>query len=291
MYLTFWSLWRWNANGFNNFTTDFTVSPSLATCKNILLYLGRSVDPRVAVLVDDVQIFSKTSSYPTPHPTFSPISSQVIQPTVAPTVQKTLAPTTSAISCPPIVDGRMMILSNVAMIKFSSVGMLCTLVKITVDVDSGNVTAIVPLARSYDGFMWELAAGDYAASLVSSNILQCYDHGCQFNLPGTASNEWFQLRSYQYSLPETDQLARMLERTSFGITQSDLKAISSIPYNESNYTVDALSYKMALWIQRQIIANATSHREFWRQRANPRVRCIDIHHYLFHSSFCANSLE
>jgi len=86
------------------------------------------------------------------------------------------------------------------------------------------------------------------------------------------TNEWFQLRSYQNSLPDIDQYARMLERTSFGITQSDLMAISSLSTaNAGNLTTDALSHKMGQWLKIQMAINATSHREFWRLRANARV--------------------
>jgi hypothetical protein len=177
------------------------------------------------------------------------------------------------LSCPLIGNAPMTLLSNTVMVKFADAAMLCTLVKVTTDANSGNVTAIVPLARSYDGFMWELAAGDYAASFSTANIFQCYDRGCQFYLPSsTSSSESFQLRSYQYNLSETDQIARMLERTSFGITRSDLTAVSSLSSTGmGNATTDVLSYKMAQWVRIQMMSNVTSHREFWRQRANPRI--------------------
>jgi hypothetical protein len=288
LYLTFWSLWQWNANSFNNFTTDITVSPTLATCKTIQLFLGRSVDSKIAVLVDDVQIAAKVAFKPTPSPSSAPVSQQTL-PTITPSVQKTLAPTTSAISCPLVTDGPMTLSSSTAMINFAGYGVLCTLAKATIDSISGNIIEIVPLARSYDGYMWELAAGDYAASFASTKIFSCYNNGCQFWLPQLASNEWFQLRTYEYTLSERDQLARMLERTSFGITQSDLESISSLPSvgvsnvslltisslplsgEDSISNIDTLSLKMAQWIQMQITTNVTSHREFWRQRANPRV--------------------
>ena len=286
MYLIFWSLWQWNANDFNNFTTDITVSPSLATCKNIRLYLGRTVDRKLAVLVDDVQIKAKSTHNPTPSPTFSPVSSQASLPTSSPTVENTLKPTISAISCPSIGE-TMTLLSDTVMIQFANIGVLCTLVKVTTDTKSGNITVIIPLARSYDGLMWELAAGEYAASFASADLFECYSQGCQFTLPTKNSNELFQLRPYQYNLSASDQFARMLERTSFGITQSDLKAISSLSgIGKSNVSIDALSYSMAQWVQMQMIANVTSHREFWRVRANPRVReSLLSHSYLLYRFF------
>jgi len=273
MFLTFWSLWQWNANTYNNFTKDITVSPSLATCKTFQLYLGRSVDPKVAVLVDDIQINAKTTPNPTPFPTFSPISSQASLPTISPSGRITLAPTKTAIACPLIGDGPMALSSNTVMIQFASAGVLCSMVKVTTDTTSGNITAIIPLARSYDGFVWELAAGDYAATFASADLFRCYSRGCQFSVPAKNANELFQLRSYQYNLSETDQLARMLERTSFGIMQSELTAISSLPgIFMGNVSMDAISYKMGQWVQKQMMVNVTSHREFWRQRANPRLQ-------------------
>lgn len=248
-----------------------TLSPPFSTCKNIQLYLGRGVDSRVAVLIDDIQITAKSTSLPTPSPSLSPFSAQVLQPTKSPTIRKTLAPTTTAINCPPIANSVLSLSSQTVMVQFASTGMLCTLVKVTANANSSDIIAIVPLARSYDGFMWELAPGDYSTSFVSANIFQCYDKGCQFTLPVKRDNEWFQLRSYQYSLPEIDQYARMLERTSFGVSQSDLKAISSMPSPVANISSDTIFFKMAQWLHTQISINATSHREFWRARANPRL--------------------
>jgi len=271
-YLTFWSIWQWNANTFNNFTADITVSPSLATCKIIQVFWGRSINPGVAVLIDDVQIVAKSTLNPTPFPTLSPASSQLLKTTGTPSVRKSLAPTSSMLTCPIVGNAPMTLVSKTVMLKFSDAERLCTLVKVTVDTGSGNVTAIIPLAHSYDGYSWDLASGDYAASFSSLNIFQCYDRGCQFNLPSTSSNEFFQLRSYQYILPEMDQFARLLERTSFGITQSDLNAISSLSSNGTgNLTTNALSYKIALWVQTQMMLRISSHREFWRQGSNPRL--------------------
>ena len=236
------------------------------------MYLGRSVDPKLAILVDDVQIRAKSTSMPTPSPTFAPVS-QASVPTNSPTVTKTLKPTISAISCPLLGGGLMTLSASTVMIKFADAGMLCTLVKVTTDANSGNITAIVPLARSYDGFMWELAGGEYASSFASADLFHCYARGCQFTLPAKKSNEGFQIRSYQYSLSETDQLARMLERTSFGITLSDLNKVSSLAGSGTgNMSIGSLSNKIGQWVQTQMMANATSHREFWRVRANPRVR-------------------
>jgi hypothetical protein len=276
-YLTFWSIWQWNANTFNNFTADITVSPSLATCKIIQVFWGRSINPGVAVLIDDVQIVAKSTLNPTPFPTLSPASSQLLKTTGTPSVRKSLAPTSSMLTCPIVGNAPMTLVSKTVMLKFSDAERLCTLVKVTVDTGSGNVTAIIPLAHSYDGYSWDLASGDYAASFSSLNIFQCYDRGCQFNLPSTSSNEFFQLRSYQYILPEMDQFARLLERTSFGITQSDLNAISSLSSNGTgNLTTNALSYKIALWVQTQMMLRISSHREFWRQGSNPRVSRMEI---------------
>jgi len=272
MYLPFWSLWYWNAIDFNNFTADITVTPSMATCKNMRIHLARGLDSGLAVVVDDVHITSKTTASPTPLPTSSPAFISSTVPTISPT-KRTPGPTKLPISCPMIGDVPIELSIDTVMIKFADIGVLCTLVKVTTDVVSGNITVVIPLARSYDGLMWEMAAGDYSATFASTNIFECYDHGCQFRLPEKKSSEGFQLRSYQYSIPGTDQLARMLERTSFGVTQSDLAAISSLTFLDSgNGYVDELSNKMAQWVQMQMMVNHTSHREFWRERANPRVQ-------------------
>jgi hypothetical protein len=245
------------------------------------LYLGYNIDPKIAVLVDNVQITAMSTMIPSSPPTSSPVSHQPLS-TVAPTVISSLTPTLTAISCPNVADISTTLSSNIVMITFADAGVLCILVKVTVDINSGNVTNIIPLARSYDNFMWELTAGEYAASYASDGIFQCYDHGCQFWLPQKMSNEMFQLRSYQYSLPEVDQYARMLERTSFGVTQSNLREVSSLSY-DSEDNIDQISYKMAQWIKMQMTMSMTSHREYWRQRANPRV-CSTIS-YIFDFTF------
>ena len=63
------------------------------------------------------------------------------------------------------------------------------------------------------------------------------------------------------TVSDTDKTARLLETATFGTTLADINSFGGAFTMETAKT----------WIQNQINAPMTSHREFFRQRANPRL--------------------
>ena len=128
-------------------------------------------------------------------------------------------------------------------------------------------TLILPIARSYHNRSWEKAAGQYAASIFDGNDILCYPAGCQIKLPDIEIGAQYLLTTSSHSLPEHDEYARFLETATFGTTEQQLQE-----FQESSNAVQA---GIANWISQQMnttITPATSHREFWRQGLNARVR-------------------
>ena len=219
------------------------------------------------LLIDDIQISQRTTSPPTPYPTFSPTKGKKSGPSDQPTV-RTAAPTTSNIlTCPSIGSPPLTIVdSGTFMLQYATAGtMLCTLTK-SITSKSGEVT-LIPIARSYDNYPWEQAPGEYAAELFRDKKIMCYEGGCQVQLPplenGAAT---YQLLSFSHSLSKTDEFARFLETSTFGTTEEQLSIFES--------SLNSVELDITTWISDQMnssIVPATSHREFWRKGLNARV--------------------
>ena len=227
-----------------------------------MLELGRYVHNDRILLVDNIQISQRTTSPPTPMPTFSSTESKVSGPTNKPT-RGTYAPSTANIvSCPPVGSNPLALDAGTVMLQIMDTS-LCTLTRHATSAD-GNVIH-TPIARSYDGNDWEQSAGELADTLFGRPIL-CYDRGCQISLPEADVGSQYVLSSSSYSLSDRDKYARFLETASFGTTEEQLDALTSSPNStESN---------IALWIEKQMnetMTPMTSHREFWRRGVNNRV--------------------
>lgn len=106
-----------------------------------------------------------------------------------------------------------------------------------------------PVARSYQGYDWELYGTD-----ASSNSVACDGGNCTIAMPATGDNVRYELLSVVVR-PE-DTPARFLEQATFGATRS---ALSTFP---SKYTQ---------WLRNQInTIPPTYHREYYRRRLNHR---------------------
>ena len=149
-------------------------------------------------------------------------------------------------------------------------GTLCILSKALLNNDGRTVQTLLPVARSYDGNDWEESAGELATSIFYKKMLFCASNSCQVTLPDPGVDKYL-LISFSHTVLERDEYARFLESATFGVTTSELDELESI--NARN----GIAGKITKWIQRHMdptIVPITSHRMFWRTKANPRVRVI-----------------
>ena len=185
----------------------------------------------------------------------------------------------SILSCPYPDDPPIFISDGEVNIQKASPGILCTLTTAVLN-DNSVVTSLVPLARSYDGFDWERAAGGgVSVTLYRNQSWNCDFSSCQITLPPLQDGMTYRLASYNRALPERDEIARFLESTTFGPTQVELDQFYNITDNGTR--TDNLQTRMAHWVWRQMDVSQvgmTSHREFWRKRANMRVSIYIIHY-------------
>ena len=109
---------------------------------------------------------------------------------------------------------------------------LCTLIEMDVDTSNDdNVTTVFsnlkPVGRSYNGYDWEVAAGDF-----STFQFDCSTSGgrkCRIELPTPPEGRSYVLKSYDYghALKTDDLTARFLEKATFGPTKADIKGFTS----------------------------------------------------------------
>lgn len=205
--------------------------------------------------MDDMKISAAGTDAPTYAPTLFPTETGVIttpKPTVPPTSMPTVATVTD---CPGDTTGPIEVAAGPIMLAKSN--LLCILTKAVVDAD-GAMSSIAPVARSYDGQAWEKSAGEFATMLLYGQEFGDYTSGSQITLPELDGGSKYFLTSYSYSLSDENTIARMLETATFGTTLSDLEN-----WVQGTTFVD--------WVDDQIKKPITSHREFFRQRVNPRV--------------------
>jgi len=229
------------------------VTDQLASCKSVHVYVHQ-VNRNWDIVMDDMKISAAGTDAPTYAPTLFPTETGVIttpKPTVPPTSMPTVATVTD---CPGDTTGPMEVAAGPIMLAKSN--SLCILTKAVVDAN-GAMSSIAPVARSYDGQAWEKSAGEFATMLLYGQEFGDYTSGSQITLPELDGGSKYFLTSYSYSLSEENTVARMLETATFGTTLSDLEN-----WVQGTTFVD--------WVDDQIKKPITSHREFFRQRVNPR---------------------
>jgi hypothetical protein len=138
---------------------------------------------------------------------------------------------------------------------------LCILIKAGVADATGKLSNIAPVALSYDGRAWEKAAGEFAMKLLYGQDFGDFsDSGSQITLPGLNDSGKYYLTSYNHTISEADKVARLLETGTFGTTAQDLASFRALTAETAKQ-----------WVVDQMKMNLTSHRKYFRMRANPRV--------------------
>jgi hypothetical protein len=133
---------------------------------------------------------------------------------------------------------------------------LCTLV-----LQSFDAQTFKPVGRSYAGYDWEASSGEFASLGWSCNGINC-----SVNLPSLPLDTIYVLTSFyppdQFRENGVDEVARFLEQTTFGVTNSDI----------SKFDTTNLPLEFGSWIkEQQESVPATSHRAFFRLRTNSRM--------------------
>ena len=172
--------------------------------------------------------------------------------------------------CPPPGDALTIDLADI--IAFNSVenyhrillgnspeGILCTLLEVSTDNESraDRDLRLKPIGRSYNGGGWEpYHELNSATNTVPLSCSDSVDSDCLIVLPPLEIGRKYILKSYEYSLGPRDRAARFLERTTFGATSSELDAFVASGGDPS------------VWLQKQLDLPISSHRQFFRERAN-----------------------
>jgi hypothetical protein len=149
-------------------------------------------------------------------------------------------------------------------VKLARSSSLCVLTKAIPD-SNGKLSKIAPVALSYDGRAWERAAGEFAMKLLYGQELGDYPgEGSQLTRPDLNNTGKYYLTSYpRRTISEADKVARFFEAVTFGTTAAELASFGTLMADTAKR-----------WIIDQMNMNLTSHREYFRKRANPRVRYI-----------------
>ena len=190
-------------------------------------------------------------------PTASPTSASTPAPTAYPTTASTAKPTSNHISCPPI-GSNVSISSGHIIVSLSSSDTLCGIY-----IQSG--TNLIPYARSYDSNLWEAAPGPLASH--QSDIL-CSGSECGIQLPPLDSqNNSYVILTKDGSMDQRKEIAKFLQMATVGPRKDEILSLDNLNWGE-----DA----RAQYVRSQIDAPATSHREYYRKRANTKVRAIQV---------------
>ena len=130
--------------------------------------------------------------------------------------------------------------------------------------------SFAPVARSYEGNDWEAAAGFHGSIAIT-----CDDSTsiCELRLPPLKNGESYQLQGLAAHLySERDQVARFLEKATFGASPADIDKI-------------ATNSRIVSWVRDQMSENttpATYHRVFYRSYLNARFETPDQHGIVTH---------
>jgi len=277
----------WNPDDFNDFEYELTIDADLASCSGAEIYIY-DINAEWDILAKSISIDEKTpapTDEPTPQITNAPTRTPTVAP-VAPTDPPTSQPTMTETALPGV--GECSYIGNgtapIALAK-AEPGVITTLSEVTVD-GEGAESFVIPIARSYDDNEWEKEPGRIVEDTMYDHNWNCYFGACEIDLPDLGLDKRYKLCSGEAPLRYTDPslnadsnvVARFLEQATFGATQADIDSINGAAGSRRRLAVED---NINSWIIDQMdetVTPPTSHREYWRARANPRVRntCLPV---------------
>ena len=191
--------------------------------------------------------------------TFLPIRNSS-QPTALPTSNPTSLPTnnpTNAIEttvyCPTEAGTSVTLTAGTKSFARSTAASFCG---IFIELESGD---LIPYARSYSANDWEPAGGPLAAPYSG---IECSEQACTVELLVPSSGSYVIMMKPTNALDNKAKIARFLEMTSFGTTAEELASLDVGTFGEIE-RADA--------VRAQMDQPKTSHREYFRVHANPKV--------------------
>ena len=123
--------------------------------------------------------------------------------------------------------------------------------------------SLIPYARSYNQYNWESSPGPYACA--SSKIDCSSGTTCDVDLSVlTDTDDKYIIISMDdtaVSTSDTKMIAQWLQLITFGPRKSEIVALDTGTFGAA---------ERAAHVRNQIDMPATSHREYWRKRANPK---------------------
>ncbi|KAL3921613.1 MAG: hypothetical protein SGILL_002661 [Bacillariaceae sp.] len=230
----------------------------------------QQVEVRIGNEINDAFELVYLTDLPTQSPSESPTQIPSSSPSAALSSSPSAVPTTTAsstpsslpssqpssylkASCPPAGGDPILLDLSMGTVldvdNWSGTDSVCALVEMAVSNSNEPSDGLVPVGRSYGGQQWEASAGPFSAF-----DWNCGGASCTIDLPDPEFGRSFVLITYTHthSYTQYDEIARFLEKTTFGPTRDEIFD-GSFPGKE-------------LWMEQQFGLPASSHRQYYRER-------------------------
>ena len=171
--------------------------------------------------------------------------------------------------------------TSVTLTNTAASGELCTLYTLAYS-EGGLQFYYIPAGRSYDGRNWERAAGKFSGlEFTCQNDDSQVRPGetCTVTLEDTDLRSYY-LTSYKYELTPRQYSARFFERSTFGANTAMLDEMSTAEEWGACTTESECVDAQTAWIadqQNPSVVPTVSHREWFRERLNPRS--VEVYKY------------
>jgi len=178
-----------------------------------------------------------------------------------PSENETLA-SLDIISCPPVGSPWVGLTAGGKLTFTSSLNMYCG---IFIETGGEEEMSLIPYARSYNQNQWEASPGPFASpsrGIVCQTSSSSFTSLCEIDLPPLASSsDRYIMISKIGSMDTPKQIARFLEVTTFGVKKEEIDSLLNEEWGPET---------RAKYVRQQMDVDITSHREYFRKRANQK---------------------